>query len=297
MSKIDTTVLKDGQLAFATLEQSGTLISGASAIDTTCLVQTEDGVQQCVKTFPLGEGGGGGTSDYSDLSNKPQINGTTLSGNKSSPDLGVADTSLSNLTAAGKERVANLSMPSSTAENLTFPMANDIYTAPADGIFQLTIRLSGSTYLVLWDPEDDQGRRNYLTCSGSDQLISVSYEATKGSKVKVGYQPESMSSLTSSNNFRFFYKIGSEPQQQRGIMNPADIGLTWKEILYIAFMAGFVWFELKAIRRDIVRLDKKMDKLDEKVQKHNNFDRRIVRLETLVEIKEHEHNAEIQQDK
>lgn len=61
-----------------------------------------------------------------------------------------------------------------------------------------------------------------------------------------------------------------------------------KEILYIAFMAGFVWFELKAIRRDIVRLDKKMDKLDEKVQKHNNFDRRIVRLETLVEVQENE---------
>lgn len=51
-------------------------------------------------------GGGGGTSDYSDLSNKPQINGTTLSGNKSSSDLGVADTSLSNLTAVGKEVVA-----------------------------------------------------------------------------------------------------------------------------------------------------------------------------------------------
>lgn len=60
MSKIDATVLKDGQLTVATFEQSGTLISGASAIDTTCLVQTEDGVQQCVKTFPLGEGGGGG---------------------------------------------------------------------------------------------------------------------------------------------------------------------------------------------------------------------------------------------
>lgn len=73
-------------------------------------------------------------------------------------------------------------------------------------------------------------------------------------------------------------------------MNPADIGLTWKEVLYLTFMAGFVWFELKAIRRDIARLDKK-------VEKHNNFDRRIIRLETLVEIKEHGHNAEIQQDK
>ena len=34
-------------------------------------------------------GGGGGTSDYSDLSNKPQINDVTLSGNKSLEDLGI----------------------------------------------------------------------------------------------------------------------------------------------------------------------------------------------------------------
>lgn len=34
-------------------------------------------------------GGGGGTSDYSDLSNKPQINNVTLSGNKSLSDLGI----------------------------------------------------------------------------------------------------------------------------------------------------------------------------------------------------------------
>lgn len=35
-------------------------------------------------------GGGGGTSDYTDLSNKPQINGHTLSGNKTASDLGLA---------------------------------------------------------------------------------------------------------------------------------------------------------------------------------------------------------------
>ncbi len=34
-------------------------------------------------------GGGGGTSDYTDLSNKPQINSVTLSGNKSLADLGI----------------------------------------------------------------------------------------------------------------------------------------------------------------------------------------------------------------
>lgn len=36
-------------------------------------------------------GSGGGTDDYTDLTNKPQINSVTLSGNKSSSDLGLAD--------------------------------------------------------------------------------------------------------------------------------------------------------------------------------------------------------------
>lgn len=41
-------------------------------------------------TFTVTNGsGGGGTSDYSDLANKPQINDVTLSGNKSLSDLGI----------------------------------------------------------------------------------------------------------------------------------------------------------------------------------------------------------------
>ena len=35
------------------------------------------------------KGGGGGTSDYSQLTNKPSINGVTLSGNKTGADLGL----------------------------------------------------------------------------------------------------------------------------------------------------------------------------------------------------------------
>ena len=34
-------------------------------------------------------GGGSGSSDYDDLSNQPQINGNTLSGNKTSENLGI----------------------------------------------------------------------------------------------------------------------------------------------------------------------------------------------------------------
>lgn len=40
-----------------------------------------------------GTGGGGGTSDYSELSNKPSIEGVTLSGNKTAGDLGLAKAS------------------------------------------------------------------------------------------------------------------------------------------------------------------------------------------------------------
>lgn len=36
-------------------------------------------------------GGGGGTSNYNDLTNKPQINGNALTGNKTSANLGIHD--------------------------------------------------------------------------------------------------------------------------------------------------------------------------------------------------------------
>lgn len=46
-----------------------------------------------------GGGGGGGTSDYSELTNKPRINGVTLSGNKTSAELGIIiPTATSDLT-------------------------------------------------------------------------------------------------------------------------------------------------------------------------------------------------------
>ena len=43
--------------------------------------------------YDLSGGGGGGTTNYNDLSNKPQINGNTLSGNKTSAQLGLASSS------------------------------------------------------------------------------------------------------------------------------------------------------------------------------------------------------------
>lgn len=60
MSKNSATVIKDGQLAVATVPQTGTLVGAASEIDETALVETADGLQLCVKTCEVGGGGGGG---------------------------------------------------------------------------------------------------------------------------------------------------------------------------------------------------------------------------------------------
>ena len=52
----------------------------------------------------------------------------------------------------------------------------------------------------------------------------------------------------------------------------------------VVFACGMVWAELKALRKDIARVE-------QKVEKHNNFDRRIIRLETIIE--ERENNAKV----
>lgn len=43
------------------------------------------------QVIEAGGGGGGGTNNYNLLQNKPQVNGVTLSGNKTGTDLGLVD--------------------------------------------------------------------------------------------------------------------------------------------------------------------------------------------------------------
>lgn len=47
-----------------------------------------------------GGGGGGGSSNYNNLSNKPQINGVELSGNKTASDLGIGGATVTTLYEA-----------------------------------------------------------------------------------------------------------------------------------------------------------------------------------------------------
>ena len=55
-----------------------------------------------------------------------------------------------------------------------------------------------------------------------------------------------------------------------------ELGFTWKEIILAVFVAGGFWAELKAIRKDIARLEKKQDK-------YNNLQERTHILEVKME--------------
>ena len=78
-------------------------------------------------------GGGGGTLNYNDLYNKPQINNVELSGNKSSSDLGLAALSdltplqaeLVELVDTGAKNLLKITAQSQTVSGVTFTVNND----------------------------------------------------------------------------------------------------------------------------------------------------------------------------
>lgn len=67
-----------------------------------------------------GGGGGGGSNNYNDLDNKPQINSTTLIGNKNTSDLNLVDGTSIYVDENGKLAIAEVEIPETNIEDL-FP--------------------------------------------------------------------------------------------------------------------------------------------------------------------------------
>lgn len=63
---------------------------------------------------PSSSGGSGGSSDYSDLTNKPKVNNVTLSGNKTSAQLGLVGDVQVNGTSVTASGVANIPVASTS---------------------------------------------------------------------------------------------------------------------------------------------------------------------------------------
>ena len=63
-----------------------------------------------------------------------------------------------------------------------------------------------------------------------------------------------------------------------------ELGFTWKEIIIVVFIAGGIWSQLQAIRKDIRRLEQKQDK-------YNNLQERTHDLEMWKQYHEKEHSV------
>lgn len=121
---------------------SGTVITvndidvtpGAAVLSFPALAEATDFILHIVNGTASGGGGGGGTSDYPDLTNKPQINGVTLVGNKPSSDFGLQNifqgtiAEWNQLTTAEKKAYDHASIPDSLDGNVTFPASKVIMT-------------------------------------------------------------------------------------------------------------------------------------------------------------------------
>lgn len=59
-------------------------------------------------------------------------------------------------------------------------------------------------------------------------------------------------------------------------MNTEILDLIW-EVAAVVFASGMVWAKLEAI-------NKSLERLEEKVERHNTFDRRIVAIETRLNM-------------
>ena len=137
-------------------------------------------------------GGGGGTSDYSDLSNKPSINNVTLSGNKTTSDLGISYDDLSN-----KPTIPSVSNCYKTDDSAETTLADGdyfpFYDASASGMRKSLWSNIKSVLKTYFDTLYSTVKESLSASSGSSTLSLV----TRGEKYTWGQKQDK---LTAGNN-------------------------------------------------------------------------------------------------
>jgi hypothetical protein len=144
------------------------------------------------QVYKLSEGGsgGGGTSDYTDLTNKPSINGVTLSGNKTTSDLGITASGVGAIPSTDKganggvaELDSNGKVPSSQLPSYV----DDVLSYSSQSAFPAT----GETGKIYIAEDTNKTYRwsgsAYAEISASLALGETSSTAYRGDRGKVAY--------------------------------------------------------------------------------------------------------------
>ena len=109
-----------------------------------------------------GGGGGGGTTNYNELSNKPSINGVTLSGNKTLSELGV------------EGQVLFYNIQAMTAQAVS-PIITEAYSKNAT-VFLSVGNMSNSTYICTINAKNEGynfDRLDYPLITQNDSNITI----------------------------------------------------------------------------------------------------------------------------
>lgn len=163
LSELKGDIGVDGFSPIATVSKTGGIA--------TITITDKNGTTTATVIDGNGEGGGGGTTDYNYLSNKPAINSVQLSGNKTSSELGLADkihthddklnaslkgepNGIAELDENGK--VLSSQLPSYVDDVIegtiaTFPTTGETGKIYIDIETNKTYRWSGTVYVVISD--------------------------------------------------------------------------------------------------------------------------------------------------
>ena len=144
------------------------------------------------QVYKLSEGGsgGGGTSNYNDLTNKPSINGTTLTGNKTTSDLGITASGVGAIPSTDKganggvaELDSNGKVPSSQLPSYV----DDVLSYSSQSAFPAT----GETGKIYIAEDTNKTYRwsgsAYAEISASLALGETSSTAYRGDRGKTAY--------------------------------------------------------------------------------------------------------------
>lgn len=137
--------------------------------------------------------GGGGTSDYDALTNRPQINGVTLTGDLSSTDLGLA--AAADIPAPASSGTPAMDGTASRGSSANFARADhvhptdtsraaaaDVHSIPAGGASGYVLKKSSaSDYAVEWAAESGGGggTSDYTALSNKPSINSVTLSGNK----------------------------------------------------------------------------------------------------------------------
>ena len=139
-----------------------------------------------------------------DTASEKAVQAQTSATNAAATLTSKANVCLDNLTAAGKESISHLSMPSDSFVELTLGASGTVYTAVADGVFFVGKNAAGANQHIYADVY--KGNTFLYTCnmlSHSTEALNVLIPVSKGSSVIIRHN---LSGTT--NVFRFIYANG-----------------------------------------------------------------------------------------